>query len=86
MSELVELEPLDGRYYPVIELAVNVARGKGLKIEDYTLRIFREGSSMIVLFSSHEIAAAIKGSVGKPGFEVEIDPNRRVVLRSNFVR
>lgn len=85
MPVFVELDPLDGRCYPAIERAVHVAREKGLKIEDYTLRVFRDGNGITVLFSSCETSAAIKGSAGKPGFEVELDGNLRV-LRSNFVR
>jgi hypothetical protein len=42
---------------------VHVAREKGLKIEDYTLRVFRDGNGITVLFSSRETSAAIKGAL-----------------------
>jgi hypothetical protein len=85
MQALVELDPLDGRHYPAIERAVHVLRQRGLIIEDYSVRVYLEGERIIVVFSDRTSPGTMKGSVGKPGFEVEMDFQLRIT-RSNFVR
>jgi hypothetical protein len=85
MADLVELDPLNGRDYPAIERAVHALRDRGLRIEDYSVRIYREGERIVVVFSDHKSPDTIKGSAGRPGFEVEMD-SQLPVMRSNFVR
>jgi len=52
----------------------------------YSIMLVSEKDSVVVIFTDKDRPTGTRGSVGKPGFEVELNAEDLTVRRSNFVR
>ena len=85
MPQIIQNDPMSGASYPAIEKAVSRLRERGLNVEDYAISMLRKDDNLIVMFLDPHRDPKMRGSSGKPGFEVELTPDLHVV-RENFVR
>jgi len=81
-----DVAELSGSSVAVIETALGIFRSHGLDVGDYQIDVIRQGESFTVIFADKDRPQGTVGSVGKPGFEVELNRKDLSVLRSNFVR
>lgn len=72
-------------FFP-IKKAVEVFQQHGFNIVGYNIELIREHDSLFVLFADKDQSPDTLGSIGKPGFEVEMKAGDISVVRSNFVR
>lgn len=66
--------------------AADVFEKKNLDLADYKAELLEEGDSLVVVFEDKNQRRPVLGSVGKPGFEVEMKARDLSVTRSNFLR
>ena len=60
---------------------------KKLDLENYTVSVFEQSDSVVVILRSSDAEEGAKGSTGRhPGYEVEISKKDLKVVRSNYVR
>ena len=85
MPQIQHIDPMSGANYPAIEKAVSRLRERGLKVDDYEIKLLRKDDNLIVIFVDPHRPPGMRGSSGKPGFEVEMSPDLHVV-RENFAR
>lgn len=79
-------ESIHGTTFLAIRAAVEVFKRQNLNLEYYNIEVVREGTSIIVIFSDKDRPEGARGSIGKIGFEVELDSRDLHVIRSNYVR
>lgn len=77
---------IHGSSYPFIKLALELFQKNNLNLIDYKIEILRELDSIFVIFTDKNRQEGTIGSIGKLGFEVEIDAKKFTVVRSNFLR
>lgn len=80
------LDKIQGSSFLPIRKAVEIFQRHNPDLTQYNIKVVREGDSLVVLFSDKDRPAGIHGSIGKPGFEVELNARDLTVIRSNFVR
>lgn len=80
------VDTIQGSNFLAMRVAVEVFRRHDLDLIQYRIEVVRDGDSLVVLFTDKERRPGTRGSVGRPGFEVAMDPIDRHVTRSNFVR
>jgi hypothetical protein len=80
------LDQIQGSSFPLIQTAVKVFQQHNLNLVQYLIEVLLENNSVVVVFADKNRPAGIHGSIGNPGFEVELDAAVLTVMRSNFVR
>ena len=80
------LDKLQGSSFIAIQVAAKAFQQYNPDLAQYNIELVREGDSLIVIFFDKDRPEGTRGSVGKPGFEVELKAQDLQVLRSNFVR
>jgi hypothetical protein len=86
MGRIHMLDRIQGSSFPAIQAAVAVFQQRNPDLTQYKIEVVREGDSVVVIFADKDRPEGTRGSVGKPGFEVELTARDLRVLRSNFVR
>lgn len=79
---------IQGSSFLPIKKAIDIFQQNNLnlKLADYNIELVRESNSLSVIFSDRNRPAGTHGSVGKTGFEVEMNVQDLQILRSNYVR
>jgi len=77
---------LQDAHYPVMELGLRTFLARRPDTDGYDAELLSEGATQVVLFEDSARHAGEKGNLGRPGFEVEIDPAALRVVRANFAR
>jgi hypothetical protein len=80
------VDTIQGSNFLSMRVAAEVFRRHKPDLSEYRIEVVRDGDSLVVLFSDKNRIRGTRGSVGRPGFEVALDPRDRRVTRSNFVR
>jgi hypothetical protein len=80
------LDRIQGSSFLAIQAAMTVFQRHNPDLAQYKIEVVREGASRVVIFADKDRPEGTRGSVGKPGFEVELNAQDLRVLRSNFVR
>jgi hypothetical protein len=90
MNNIVYPEVLDvirGKSFLAVQAAAQELARRNLDIVGYRIQvIMTEPNSVIVTFIDQNQPDTVLGSIGKPGFEVELDSRDLSVRRSNFVK
>lgn len=74
------------RHFFAIDQAMRWVQQERDDLSGYKIELVREGPALIVLFSAQQREVGTRGSLGLPGFEVEIEPDTLRVVRANRVR
>ena len=77
---------IQGSSFLFIKKAVEVFQQYNPDLTGYNIEVVREGDSIGVIFADKDRPTGTLGSVGKSGFEVELNAQDLTVIRSNFVR
>lgn len=85
-TQIQFLDPLQDSSVRAIQVAKEVFQQHDPDLTQYNIEVVRDGGSVVVIFAYKDRPAGTRGSVGKSGFEVELDARDLRVLRSNFVR
>lgn len=80
------IDQIQGSSFLAIQAATRVFQRYDPDLMDYKIEVVREGNSVVIIFTDKDRLAHTRGSVGKPGFEVELNAQDLQVLRSNFIR
>jgi hypothetical protein len=80
------LDHLQASSFPPMRAAVSVFEQYKPDLTQYKITLVRQSDSFVVLFADKKRPASVRGSMGQPGFEVELAVNDLRVRRSNFVR
>jgi hypothetical protein len=86
MGRIQMLDRIQGSSFLAIQAAMGIFQRHNPDLTQYKIEVVREGNSIVVIFADKDRPAGTRGSVGKPGFEVELNAQDLQVLRSNFVR
>jgi len=86
MEQIQMLDQIQGSNFLAIQAATEVFQRYNPDLANYKIEVVREGDSVVVIFADKDRPDGTRGSVGKPGFEVELNVQDLRVLRSNFVR
>jgi len=86
-TRMKEIGSIAGTTLKVIEAATLKLAEQNLRVEDYTVSVFENDSSFIVLFIDPKHPPGQRGSTTTTmGFEVEISKRGLQVVRANFTR
>jgi hypothetical protein len=80
------LDRIQGNSFVMIQAAMGIFQRHNPDLTDYKIEVVREGDSVVVIFADKDRPEGTRGSIGKAGFEVELNAGDLRVLRSNFVR
>ncbi len=80
------LDAFNGRSYLIVQAAQKELARLKIDIVGYRVQVQRVGKLYVVIFTDENTPPGARGSVGKPGLEVEIDPRDMSVVRSYFIR
>lgn len=80
------VDTLQGSNFLAIQAAMEIFRNQSPDLVQYRIEVVRDGDSLVVVFTDKDRPVGTRGSVGRPGFEVALDPRDRHVKRSNFIR
>ncbi len=80
------LDQIKGSSFPPTLKAFEIFRQRNPDLTQYDIKVVSKRDSLVVIFSDKDRPAGIRGSIGKPGFEVEMNARDLTVIRSNFVR
>jgi hypothetical protein len=80
------LDQIQGRHFLAIQAAMGIFQRHNPDLAQYKIEVMREGDSLVVIFADKDQPEGTRGSVGRPGFEVELHVQDLRILRSNFVR
>jgi len=86
MGRIHMLDRIQGSSFLATQAVVVVFQRHNPDLTQYKIEVVREGDSGVVIFADKNRPEGTRGSVGKPGFEVELNAGDLRVLRSNFVR
>src|SRR5436189_44491 len=85
-SPIQVLDTIQGSSFLAIQTVMGIFQKHNPDLTHYKIEVVREGNSEVVIFADKDRPEGTRGSVGKPGFEVELSAGDLRVLRSNFVR
>jgi hypothetical protein len=84
------LDRIQGHNFRAIEVAMQEFRARySPDLDDYNIKVLRKGESgdsLVVIILDKVRPRGSRGSVGEPGFEVELNSRDLRVLRANFIR
>lgn len=80
------LDHVHGSNLLAIQAAMQVFQKYQPDLAKYKIEVIRDGDDLAVLFADKDRPPGTRGSVGQPGFEVELNARDRRVIRSSFVR
>lgn len=80
------VDTIQGSNFLAMRTAVEVFRRHNPDLIQYRIEVVRDGDFLVVVFADKDRPEGTRGTVGRPGFEVALDPRDRKVTRSNFVR
>ena len=86
ISQIQILDRIEGSSFLAIQVATDVFQRYNPDFMYYKIEVLRENCSFVVIFADKDRPAGTRGSIGKPGFEVELNAENLQVLRSNFIR
>lgn len=87
MEQTQLMDQIQGSHFPLIKKATEVfRRHNNPDLMRYNIKVVRDGDSVVVIFADKDRPTGTRGSVGKPGFEVELNPQDMSVIKANFVR
>ena len=86
LSQRQLLDHVHGSNFLAIQAAMQVFQQHRPDLAKYRIEVIRDGDDLAVLFADKDRPPGTRGSVGLPGFEVELDARDRTVIRSSFVR
>lgn len=85
-KDRIKVDTIQGSSFQAIEAAMEVFKRHSPDLVFYKIDVVREKDSILVIFLDKDQQAGTRGSLGRPGFEVELNARDLRVLRSNFVR
>lgn len=86
MGQIQLLDRIQGSSFLAIQTAIMIFQLHKPDLSQYNIEVVREGDSVVVIFADKDRPTGTRGSIGKPGFEVELNAQDLRVLQSNFVR
>ena len=86
MGRIQMLDRIQGSSFLAIQAAMGIFQQHNPDLAQYKVEVVGEGDSVVVIFADKDRPDGTRGSVGKSGFEVELNAGDLRVLRSNFVR
>ena len=80
------MELIPGNKILIIEAALPEFRRTELDIAAYSIKLFEQTQSIVVIFVPNNADPSERGSGSRPTFEVEVSNADRRVVRANFAR
>ena len=85
MTQVLRLDPHNPELARPIAIATERLKAKGLDPQGYRVAVMRRDEHLIISFVDAGQSRQIRGSQGKPAYEVELSPTLTIV-RENFAR
>ena len=88
LDQIETLDQIQGSSLLAIRAAASVfLQSHKAELADYKIEVVSDGDSTVVIFADKDREPGARGHrAGRPGFEVEFNPDDLTVLRSNFLR